>query len=147
MSESGEVHLSHQEALESIHAELTSLARTDPLLNTLPVPFTLEEINSLVALENGQAMTVNVYRADDEIMPVIVEQTATVLDMKHAIQRYLTLKQSRENVKTKISWRYVWKTYSLFYDGQRLIDDHRKLKDYGIGNRDTVTFIKRFKEK
>ncbi|KAF3842560.1 hypothetical protein F7725_024511 [Dissostichus mawsoni] len=45
----------------------------------------LEEVNSQIALEYGQAMTVRVLKTDGEIMPIVVVQNATVLDLKKAI--------------------------------------------------------------
>uniref|UniRef100_A0A8C8T0S1 Small nuclear ribonucleoprotein 25 (U11/U12) n=1 Tax=Peromyscus maniculatus bairdii TaxID=230844 RepID=A0A8C8T0S1_PERMB len=68
----------------------------DPLLCDLPIQVTLEEVNSQIALEYGQAMTVRVCKMDGEGMPVVVVQNATVLDLKKAIQRYMQLKQERE---------------------------------------------------
>uniref|UniRef100_A0A8C5MX33 SNRNP25 ubiquitin-like domain-containing protein n=1 Tax=Leptobrachium leishanense TaxID=445787 RepID=A0A8C5MX33_9ANUR len=60
-------------------------------------PFvTLEEINSQIALEFGQAMTVKICKASGEVMPVVIVQNATVLDLKRAIQRYIQLKHQRE---------------------------------------------------
>ncbi|KAF3837693.1 hypothetical protein F7725_009461 [Dissostichus mawsoni] len=49
----------------------------------------LEEVNSQIALEYGQAMTVRVLKADGEIMPIVVVQNATVLDLKKAIRRFM----------------------------------------------------------
>ncbi|XP_035573323.1 U11/U12 small nuclear ribonucleoprotein 25 kDa protein isoform X1 [Canis lupus baileyi] len=40
----------------------------DPLLCDLPIQVTLEEVNSQIALEYGQAMTVRVCKMDGEIM-------------------------------------------------------------------------------
>jgi len=137
----------HQEAMEMVHATLTDLVHNDLLLQTIPTPLTLEEVNSLVALERGLAMTVNVRKADDEIMPIIVEQTATVLHLKKAVQRYVTLRQARLRRVVHISWRYIWRTYVLYYAGQKLDKDHKKLKDYGISNKDEVTFVKRLRER
>uniref|UniRef100_H0V7F7 Small nuclear ribonucleoprotein U11/U12 subunit 25 n=1 Tax=Cavia porcellus TaxID=10141 RepID=H0V7F7_CAVPO len=75
----------------------------DPLLCDLPIQVTLEEVNSQIALEYGQAMTVRVCKMDGEVMPVVVVQNATVLDLKKAIQRYVQLKQEREGGVQHIS--------------------------------------------
>lgn len=142
-----DVGVSHQDALEVVQSTLQKLMKEDPLLCDLPTPVTLEEVNSLIALESGRAMSVNVRKADDDIVPIIVEQTATVVDLKKAIQRHVTLQQARLKLAVHISWRYVWRTYWLYFDGQKLDKDHRKLKDYGIRNRDEVSFIKKLREK
>ena len=44
------------------------LFQSDPLLCDLPTEITLEEINSQIALEYGQAMVVNVRRADGTVL-------------------------------------------------------------------------------
>ncbi|KAL6457274.1 hypothetical protein MHYP_G00342370 [Metynnis hypsauchen] len=140
--EEDEEALPHSEFLD-IFEEGLALIVQDPLLCDLPIQVTLEEVNSQVALEYGQAMTVRVCKADGEIMPIVVVQSATVLDLKKAIQRYMELKQQREGGVKHVSWKYVWRTFNLVFNGERLEDDRRKLKDYGIRNRDDVTFMKK----
>ena len=46
--------------------------QNDPLLCDLPSEITLEEINSQIALEYGQAMVVNVRRADNVVLRKIL---------------------------------------------------------------------------
>ncbi|KAI4052472.1 small nuclear ribonucleoprotein U11/U12 subunit 25, partial [Homo sapiens] len=92
----------------------------DPLLCDLPIQVTLEEVNSQIALEYGQAMTVRVCKMDGE--------SATVLDLKKAIQRYVQLKQEREGGIQHISWSYVWRTYHLTSAGEKLTEDRKKLR-------------------
>lgn len=89
---------------------------------------TLEEVNSQIALEYGQAMTVRVLKADGEVMrkcadlllfmlfymsslmkhpsssAIVVVQNATVLDLKKAIRRFMELKQQREGGVKHVSW-------------------------------------------
>ncbi|KAI5091587.1 U11/U12 small nuclear ribonucleoprotein 25 kDa protein [Silurus meridionalis] len=126
--EEDEEALPHSEFLD-IFEEGLALIVQDPLLCDLPIQVTLEEVNSQIALEYGQAMTVRVCKADGEVMPIVVVQSATVLDLKKAIQRYLELKQQREGGIKHISWRYVWRTFHLAFNGERLEDDKKKLKD------------------
>uniref|UniRef100_A0A2K5PFU0 SNRNP25 ubiquitin-like domain-containing protein n=1 Tax=Cebus imitator TaxID=2715852 RepID=A0A2K5PFU0_CEBIM len=73
--------------------------------------------------------------------------SATVLDLKKAIQRYMQLKQEREGGIQHISWSYVWRTYHLTSAGEKLTEDRKKLRDYGIRNRDEVSFIKKLRQK
>ncbi|KAI2666066.1 U11/U12 small nuclear ribonucleoprotein 25 kDa protein [Labeo rohita] len=144
--EDEEEALPHSEFLD-IFEEGLALMVQDPLLCDLPIQVTLEEVNSQVALEYGQAMTVRVCKADGEVMPIVVVQSATVLDLKKAIRRYMELKQQREGGVKHISWKYVWRTFHLVFNGEKLEDDKRKLKDYGIRNRDEVTFLKKLRRK
>ncbi|XP_061702341.1 U11/U12 small nuclear ribonucleoprotein 25 kDa protein [Syngnathoides biaculeatus] len=138
--------LTHADILDIFEEGLARLVQ-DPLLCDLPIQVTLEEINSQIALEYGQAMTVKVLKADGEIMPIVVVQDASVLDLKKAIRRFVTLKQQREGGMRHISWRYVWRSYNLVFQGEKLEDDRVRLKDYGIRNRDEVTFMKRLRKK
>ncbi|KAL0992859.1 hypothetical protein UPYG_G00100240 [Umbra pygmaea] len=144
--EEDEEALPHSEFLDIFEEGLARLVQ-DPLLCDLPIQVTLEEVNSQVALEYGQAMTVRVCKADGEVMPIVVVQNATLLDLKKAIQRFMELKQQREGGVKHVSWRYVWRTFHLVFQGQKLDDDRMKLKDYGIRNRDEVTFMKRLRKK
>ncbi|XP_038051822.1 U11/U12 small nuclear ribonucleoprotein 25 kDa protein-like [Patiria miniata] len=137
---SGEV--THDEAMRILREGLGEVFRDDPLLSDLPFEVTAEEVGLQIALEYGQAMTVSVQKFTGELMPIVVMQGARVQDLKQAIQRYVTLKESRRGSQTSISWKYVWRTYSLCFEGEQL-DKNKKLKDYGIRNRDTVTFVKR----
>lgn len=144
--EEDEDSLPHSEILDIFEEGLAQLVQ-DPLLCDLPIQVTLEEVNSQIALEYGQAMTVKVAKADGEIMPIVVVQNATVLDLKKAIRRFMELKQQREGGVKHVSWRYVWRTYHLVFQGEKLEDDTTRLKDYGIRNRDEVAFMKRLRKK
>uniref|UniRef100_A0A0P6J6T4 U11/U12 small nuclear ribonucleoprotein 25 kDa protein n=2 Tax=Heterocephalus glaber TaxID=10181 RepID=A0A0P6J6T4_HETGA len=144
--EDEEETLPHSEAVDVFQEGLAMVVQ-DPLLCDLPIQVTLEEVNSQIALEYGQAMTVRVCKMDGEVMPVVVVQNATVLDLKKAIQRYVQLKQEREGGIQHISWSYVWRTYHLTSAGEKLTEDRKKLRDYGIRNRDEVSFIKKLRQK
>ncbi|XP_001082002.3 U11/U12 small nuclear ribonucleoprotein 25 kDa protein [Macaca nemestrina] len=144
--EDEEEALPHSEAMDVFQEGLAMVVQ-DPLLCDLPIQVTLEEVNSQIALEYGQAMTVRVCKMDGEVMPVVVVQSATVLDLKKAIQRYVQLKQEREGGIQHISWSYVWRTYHLTSAGEKLTEDKKKLRDYGIRNRDEVSFIKKLRQK
>ncbi|XP_037545075.1 U11/U12 small nuclear ribonucleoprotein 25 kDa protein [Nematolebias whitei] len=144
--EEDEDALPHSEILDIFEEGLARLVQ-DPLLCDLPIQVTLEEVNSQIALEYGQAMTVNVVKANSEIMPIVVVQNATVLDLKKAICRFMELKQQREGGIKHISWKYIWRTYHLIFQGEKLEDDTMRLKNYGIRNRDEVTFMKKLRKK
>ena len=47
---------------------LSMSIKNDPLLRDLDPHVTLEEVNSMIALEYGQAMVINVRRADNEVI-------------------------------------------------------------------------------
>lgn len=72
-----------------------------------------------------------------------VPQNATVRSLKKAIERHFELFLKRAGVKTKISWRYIWKTYTLNFDSIPLDDDQAAIQDYGITNKVTLMFKKK----
>ncbi|XP_015667476.1 U11/U12 small nuclear ribonucleoprotein 25 kDa protein [Protobothrops mucrosquamatus] len=147
MEEEEEEEEAHAEAVARWQAGLARLVR-DPLLCDLPAQVTPEEIGSQVALEYGQAMTVRVRRVDapEAPMPVVVVQSASVLELKKALRRFVQLRQERQGGARHISWRHVWRTYSLTFGGEKLADDRKKLREYGIRNRDEVSFVKRLRQ-
>ena len=51
----------------------------DNLLSDLPTCITLEEVNSLIALEHGQAITVNIRRADNTVLSEFVSEVVMIL--------------------------------------------------------------------
>lgn len=136
---------SHQELIVLVERQVNDIVASDPLLSYLPPNATLEELNSLLALEHGRAMNIFIHRGDGENYSVVVDQDATVLGLKKAIQYHFTMKQSREGSKRLISWKYVWKSYWLYFEGQKLTPDHAKLKDFGIRNNADLTFIKKLR--
>ncbi|CAN8192533.1 U11/U12 small nuclear ribonucleoprotein 25 kDa protein [Molothrus aeneus] len=137
--------LAHAEVLELFQAALARLVQ-DPLLCDLPPQVTAEEIGSQVALEYGQAMTVRVCKADGETVPVVVVQNASVLELKKALRRHIQLRQARQGGVQHLSWKYIWRTYHLTFNGEKLADDRKKLREYGIRNRDEVSFIKKLRK-
>ena len=77
----------------------------------------------------------------------VQQQGANVMDLKHAIRRYFTLKLTRyQQSSVKISWRYVWHANWLVHEGCKLKDDNALLADIGIRNKSRVSFIKRLRQ-
>lgn len=73
----------------------------------------------------------------------IPECGSNVLDLKKAIKRHFELQQIRKKDKTKISWKYIWRTYHLQLENRDLDNDKILLKDYGLRNYSQVNFIKK----
>ncbi|KAI9515297.1 U11/U12 small nuclear ribonucleoprotein [Dissostichus eleginoides] len=140
--EEDEETLPDSEILDIFEEGLAQLVQ-DPLLCDPPNQVNLEEVNSQIALEYGQAMTVRVLKTDGEIMPIVVVQNATILDLKKAICRFMGRKQQREGGVKQVRWGYVWRSFLLVFQGEKLDEDKIRLKDYGISNMDEVTFMKR----
>lgn len=50
-----------------------------------------------------------------------------------------------EPIRTKISWKYIWRTYHLECDGTILRDDRQPVVNYGIRNKSVLGFVKKSK--
>lgn len=48
---------------------------------------------------------------------------------------------------TKISWKYVWRTFYLEHNGECLKDDRKKLVEVDIRNKTVLNFVKKSKER
>jgi len=59
----------------------------------------------------------------------------------------MNLSLKRENVKKKISWKYIWKKYHLRFEDTILSNDNKNIKAYGIINKVELYFVKRQREK
>lgn len=46
---------------------------------------------------------------------------------------------------TNISWRYIWRTYHLDFDGNALANDQLLLSHYGVRNKSILRFVKKIK--
>lgn len=76
-----------------------------------------------------------------------VPQNASVRDLKKAVARHFAIYQKRKQIKVKISWKYIWKTYNLCYDSTVLENDNDCIQYYGVVNKVTLQFKKKRREK
>uniref|UniRef100_A0A2A4ITG6 SNRNP25 ubiquitin-like domain-containing protein n=1 Tax=Heliothis virescens TaxID=7102 RepID=A0A2A4ITG6_HELVI len=135
--------LSHDELLEVTQSSLATLLSNDSLLKDLPNDILIEEVLSQIAVEHGQSITIFVSRETEPTLKVIIPQSASVRGLKKAIQRHFELYQKRAGIKTKISWKYIWKTYNLNFDSIALDDDNAPIHNYGVTNKVTLQFKKK----
>ncbi len=105
----GNPELSHLEAMAGFRHGLREIIENDSLLWDLPNGVTLEEINAQIALEHGQAMTVNIRKADGKVYPLVVKREATVRDLKQALKRYVQLRWEIKSCKLYILQKRVFK--------------------------------------
>ncbi|KPJ07127.1 U11/U12 small nuclear ribonucleoprotein 25 kDa protein [Papilio machaon] len=166
--------VSHDELLEITESSLFKLLNFDSLLCDLPSDIIIEEILSQIAVEHGQSIRIFISREDEPALKVIVPQTVSVGDLKKAIARHFEIHQKRTGSKVpqtvsvgdlkkaiarhfeihqkrtgskvKISWKYIWKTYNLSFDGIILDSNANPIEDYGVTNKTTLTFKKRRKK-
>lgn len=139
--------LSHEELLEITESSLRRLIASDALLKDLPVDVTIEEVNAQVAVVRGQSITVTILRSHEAPLNVVIPQIGTtVLALKKAIERSFNLKQKRLKSRTKISWRYVWRTYHLQVDGRTMRNGNELVATYGVRNKSEISFVKRLRK-
>jgi len=142
---------SHDQFLQTVRHEINSLVQNDPILNDLDVDnLPAEDLENLVALHHGGAMYLKVIRGDDSVLPLIVHRDATLRHLRRQIKA-ATVKELQSNKDEKkrispspdrISWKYVWKTYGLQFEGLLFDDLDLKLNDVGIRNGSSLVFVK-----
>ncbi|XP_010576822.1 PREDICTED: U11/U12 small nuclear ribonucleoprotein 25 kDa protein [Haliaeetus leucocephalus] len=132
MAAEAEEELAHAEVLELFQAALARLVQ-DPLLCDLPPQ---------VGPGGGGPLT----GLSPRPPAVVVVQNASVLELKKALRRHVQLRQARQGGVQHLSWKYIWRTYHLTYAGEKLADDRKKLREYGIRNRDEVSFVKKLRK-
>ncbi|XP_073968865.1 U11/U12 small nuclear ribonucleoprotein 25 kDa protein-like isoform X1 [Rhodnius prolixus] len=142
-----DVKFVHSELVEITTKTVCDLIEGDSLLKDLPRDVTLEEVTSMLALQHGQSMKVYIYKDNGECLPIVVGLGATVLDLKRAVRRHITLMLERQGETRCLSWRYVWRNNYLSYNGHLLDNDSTALSEYGICNKVKLHFVKRFRTK
>ncbi|CAJ0756039.1 6067_t:CDS:2 [Entrophospora sp. SA101] len=154
--------------ISQINNELTETQRIlqelfkDPLLSDLtktntPESLTIEEVDTLIALELGTAFEIIIERGLIESLVLVVRQNATVHDIKKLISikverelesqkkapnSYDKLKKNKNSNQKrdnrKISWKYIWKSYCLIFEGKLLLDDKVHIQELGIRTLSTI---------
>lgn len=141
------------QAVDVAKRKLREILANEPVFNDLAEDVMLEEVSSLIALEKGQAIKLELVRGDGSVLFVVVPIDATVAQLKRQVEQATLLKLRRDgqhhrrHLKRPINWKYVWKTYWLFAHGTKMKDDQAILSDYGMNNHDRISFIKRLKVK
>ncbi|RHZ68912.1 hypothetical protein Glove_292g36 [Diversispora epigaea] len=121
----------------------------DPLLSDLAKlnsegNISLEEVDTLIALETGTAFEIEIERDGLEPFLLVVRQNSTIADLKKLIRLNFERQQRKQNIGLgrikKSSWKYVWKTYCLMFENKRLLQDKMPLQEYGIRSGNVLKF-------
>ncbi|KAG9441886.1 hypothetical protein H6P81_017740 [Aristolochia fimbriata] len=113
----------------------------DPILADVPRKPSLSDVDTLINLELGSAMKVSVLKMDNTSIDVAVINSATVKDLKLAIQKKMNETEEVQMGHRHISWRHVWANCYLAYHNEKLIDDNSRLQDFGIHNNSQLRFV------
>ncbi|CAO3619252.1 unnamed protein product [Mucor hiemalis] len=116
------------------------------LVDTLP---TEEEVDTLIAVEQGQAYQITVNRDPLPPIAIIVRQASTVLDIKKLVRRSVErMEKKNKSIKNRsISWKYIWKSHCLMFGSSRLLKDTDVVSQLGIKQNSVLKFSRLAHEK
>ncbi|CEG82444.1 hypothetical protein RMATCC62417_16514 [Rhizopus microsporus] len=116
----------------------------DELLSDVSPSLSEKEIDSLIAVEKGQAFRIRVEREPLRPINLIVGQSYSVKDIKKLIQVTVERMEKEEKTgrKRRISWKFIWRTYCLIFDGTKLLDDNAIVSQLGIKQHSVLKFMR-----
>ncbi|KAL2613562.1 hypothetical protein R1flu_025254 [Riccia fluitans] len=114
----------------------------DPILSNVPKKPTLAYIETLIAVEQGSAMKLTILKMDNTTFDVAVLNTATVRDLKAAIQKQVDSMEENQLGHRHISWRHVWGNFCLVYNHEQLLNDDTMLREFSMKNNDQLQFTR-----
>lgn len=165
----------HRNLHNTTRDRLRAILERTPLLRDIACDITPDELAAEIAFINGDSIKVYVHREPYAKLKVIVPRQCTVWQLKAAIRRCFETQQQRHPTtqqfndkdtsskrsshhdrqrhqcdsidvrNVKISWKYIWRTYYLRYNGTALIDNEKKLSDYDVRNKAALDFVKKIK--
>ncbi|PON99840.1 Ubiquitin-related domain containing protein [Trema orientale] len=86
-----------------------------------------------------QLLKLSILKLDGSFFEVQVPKTATVAELKKAVEGLFS--QQPEDKEIKISWSHVWGNFCLCYKGQKLINDKAYIRLLGIKDGDQLHFV------
>ena len=65
-------------------------------------------------------------------------------DLKDSIKTSFKIKNKKDMnaCPSAINWRYVWRNFCISHKGVKLVDSWKKLRDYGVKNKEELEFFK-----
>ncbi|CAI9117007.1 OLC1v1018313C1 [Oldenlandia corymbosa var. corymbosa] len=113
----------------------------DPILADVPKNPTFSDVDTLISLELGSAMRISVLKLDGTSIEVALMNSATVKNLRLAIQKKVDAIEQSQMGYRHISWKHVWENFCLSFHNEKLLDDNAILESYGIRNNSQVQFI------
>lgn len=125
-------------------AQLEPLLATllqDPLLSDVSKKRpSLKELETLIGVEKGSAMMLCIRKMDGTTLDVAALNTASVRDLKEAIQKKVDEMEEEKMGHRHISWKHVWGNFCLVYNNEKLLRDSSLLSEFGIKNGDELSY-------
>uniref|UniRef100_A0A5B7AR99 Ubiquitin-like domain-containing protein n=1 Tax=Davidia involucrata TaxID=16924 RepID=A0A5B7AR99_DAVIN len=87
-----------------------------------------------------EPLKLTVVKLDGSTFNIEVAKTATVAEMKQAVEGVFS--HLPKTGPEKISWSHVWGHFCLSYDGQKLLTDKENIRNYRIKDGDQLHFIR-----
>jgi len=119
--------------------EIAKILLKDPLLHDIGFSMFDElseiQVSKLISAEKGESCTVYFQRPFGETLPFIITKETTVKQLKKEIAATISSQVETKSSlgNRKISWKFVWKNYCLMWKNVRLLEDEKRLSQYGIG--------------
>ncbi|KAI8089253.1 uncharacterized protein BX664DRAFT_332531 [Halteromyces radiatus] len=129
-----------EQQISQLEQNIHSLLK-DPLLSdvTTSLP-TEQELDDLIALELDHAYNIEIHRGPLTPINIIVRQATTVRDIKILFQQ--KWKQLEENKRRSVSWKYIWRTFCLELNNQKLLKDEAIVSQLGIQQGSILKFAR-----
>jgi len=128
--------MSHTEFVSNIYSRLSTIISSDPLFSDIHCHPSKISFSTLNQYQQDKLILISIRRFDNSLINVYVSEEARVFQLKKAIKETFSGKN--------INWKTIWKKYTLAtYDQQQLINNNRRIKDYGVDNNCELCFIRR----
>ncbi|CDP13529.1 unnamed protein product [Coffea canephora] len=109
-----------------------------------PIPYLITDSRSRKSFSYSKIpqkpLKLTVIKLDDSSFDIEVAKTATVAQLKQAVESVFSHLPNRG--PKKISWPFVWGHFCLTYDGQKLLTDTDAIGIYGIKDGDKLQFVR-----
>ncbi|CAB4266775.1 unnamed protein product [Prunus armeniaca] len=87
-----------------------------------------------------EPLRLSVLKLDGSCFDIEVAKTATVLELKQAVEAVFS--HMPQKGPGKISWPHVWGHFCLCYGGQKLVVETDHIRHYGIKDGDQLHFVR-----
>ncbi|KAK4521613.1 guanine nucleotide-binding protein subunit alpha [Mucor velutinosus] len=124
--------------IQQLELQIRNLLSKDELLADVPSYATVEELEALLSIEKGQAYNISIERQPLPSIDIIVRQSSTVRDIKRMIKLHV----NRQSMRKQISWRYIWRSHCLEFQGTKLLNDDAVVSQLGIKQHSVLKFAR-----
>ncbi|GAN06901.1 u11/U12 small nuclear ribonucleoprotein 25 kDa protein-like [Mucor ambiguus] len=124
--------------IQQLEREIRNILSKDELLSDVPSYATVEELEALLAIEKGQAYNISIERQPLPSIDITVWQSSTVRDIKRMIRLHV----NRQPLRKQISWRCIWMSHCLEFEGTKLLNEDTAVSQLGIKQHSVLKFAR-----